>query len=136
MSITQTFSPTAQAMWGCLSGLGPGTTFAQLEGALDAIGVDPSGDYGIIAPALPAHRDENIFIWAGVSAEFCDAFDELHRADVIRFTDTSPLVYMIDGGALTLPLVKRPPKGGYRDPHWLPVALAPKNPGEPKVADR
>jgi hypothetical protein len=33
------------------------------------------------------------------------------------------MVYFIDGGALDLPLVQRPPSNGYRDPHWLPVVI-------------
>ena len=133
---TKTFSPNAQAIWECLTYYGPGTTFVQLEGALAELGLDPSGDFALIAPAMPGHHDDNLLIWVGVSQEFCDAFWEVHRADVIRFAQTEPFVYLIDGKVPTLPLVKRPPKGGYREPHWLPLSMAPKNPGEPKVADQ
>ena len=69
----------------------------------------------------PPH--ENLVLWACVSVEFCDAFDEIRP-----FATLDPahwLVYLHDGAALRLPLAKRPPKAGYKKPHWVPVVLNP-----------
>ena len=36
-----------------------------------------------------------------------------------------PMVYFMDGQWLNLPIVQKPPKNGYKKPHWLPVVFYP-----------
>lgn len=71
--------------------------------------------------AWVTNDDPHIVIWAGISAEFLDVIDELRKR--VDTYPTQPLVYMIDGKMLRLPVVERPPKGGYKKDHWLPVAF-------------
>lgn len=62
-----------------------------------------------------------MLIWADMSAEFCDVAEALRP-----HTELSPthyLTYMCDGGMLRLPIAKKPPKNGYRKPHWAPAVL-------------
>jgi hypothetical protein len=66
----------------------------------------------------------NVVLWSDVSEQFVEAC-KLMRPEV-EMTPASPLVYMIDGGALRLPIAKNPTKRGYKKPHWLPVTLSPK----------
>jgi hypothetical protein len=60
-----------------------------------------------------------LVLWAGVSDRFIDALEECKP--LIEPTPTSVLVYWHDGAALGLPIAKRPPKNGYKEPHWAPV---------------
>ena len=74
--------------------------------------------------------DPNIWFWYGVSEEFMDAMLVLQQRGNVQADPASALVYFIDGKAIKLPLVKRPPKAGYKDPHWLPVVFNPVGPDE------
>jgi hypothetical protein len=65
----------------------------------------------------------NGVLWAGMSQAFADALELLRSQGRVHVHGTSPLVYLIDGGMLRLPVAKRPPKGGYKQPHWVPVCL-------------
>ena len=67
--------------------------------------------------------DKNIVFWARMSKEFADAVTGALDSGAVHSVPTVPLVYLIDGGYLDMPIVKRPPKSGYRVPHWLPVVL-------------
>jgi hypothetical protein len=65
----------------------------------------------------------NIFVWVGMSPEFFAAIKQLVEERLVKFGPTQPLVYMIDGQTLNMPLAKRPPARGYAKPHWLPVTF-------------
>lgn len=93
-------------------------SFAELERWLADRGEDVQGDYGV-------ELHGNVFIWAGVSKRFCDIVEALHQ-HVDLEPCSSLLVYLTDGKLLQLPIAKRPPRSGYKDPHWLPVTLRPK----------
>ncbi len=75
--------------------------------------------------ALYSQKDPNIVYWIGISPEAENAILELLKEKAIKVEPTVELVYYIDGIVLLLPLVKRPPQGGYKSPHWLPVVLNP-----------
>jgi hypothetical protein len=66
---------------------------------------------------------DNIVIWDGMSEKLVAAILQLLRAKAIHCHPSSPLTYLIDGACLTLPLAKRPPKGGYTKEHWLPITF-------------
>ena len=78
------------------------------------------GKFSIIMEA-----DENLVLWYGLSENMCEVLHDLRRGGLIKYQPSSLLVYMIDGGMLTLPLAQRPPKVGYKEPHWLPVTIRP-----------
>lgn len=81
-----------------------------------ALGMDARGDYCLeIAP--------NLILWTGVSDAFVDLVHGIQATRKVDLNSTSLLVYAADGGILNLPLAKRPPKRGYKDPHWAPVVF-------------
>jgi len=87
-------------------------SFVELERLLgDAM----AGDLGITL------HDDNTILWLGVSEQFAEAFNDLVKSGAVRLKPTSLLVYLVDGKALTLPLVKG--RYRYKQPHWLPVVL-------------
>jgi hypothetical protein len=71
--------------------------------------------------------DKNIVYWCGISKDAVEAIHELVGEEKINPSPCTsmlgglPLVYLCDGGCLRLPLAKKPPHGGYKKPHWLPI---------------
>ncbi len=111
-------SPAAQAILDIVTANGTGTSFVEIENALTAAGHDPTGELGIEHP-----KCHNLFIWAGVNAMFTAALNELLGAHLVHYRPTTPLVYIADGKLLTMPIAARPPKNGYREPHWVPAVI-------------
>jgi len=68
---------------------------------------------------------DNMVLWEGLSQALVDVLDELKQKKLYHPHPTISLAYLMDGDILTLPIVKRPPKNGYKKPHWLPVVLEP-----------
>jgi hypothetical protein len=62
-------------------------------------------------------------MWAGVNDQFVDALDIFRDSGRIEPRAASVLTYFIDGGMLKIPIAKRPPKGGYKKDHWLPLVF-------------
>lgn len=65
----------------------------------------------------------NRIAWAGLSECLATALASLVRENVVALDPVDPLIYLVDGASLDLPLANRPPKSGYRKPHWVPVVL-------------
>jgi hypothetical protein len=65
----------------------------------------------------------NVVLWSGLTQAAVDALDELRVARKIHPVPTTPLVYLIDGQMLKLPIVKS--KRHYKKPHWLPMVFNP-----------
>lgn len=87
------------------------TTFAEI---MKNFGEEAKGDLAWeIAP--------NIVLWSGMSEKLIAAF-ELIR-DRIEPRVTSVWCYLFDGAFLQLPIAKKPPRGGYKEQHWAPVAF-------------
>lgn len=78
------------------------------------------GTVAIEAPDCP-----NLLIWAGMSEELVGLLQKMGRAKLFHYEPTVLLVYLVDGKHLDLPIAKRPPKKGYKEPHWVPVVLKP-----------
>ncbi len=96
-------------------------SFVDLEKFVEAeLGVPVKGDREIV------FEEANVVLWAGVNAEFCNLIHRMKEGDQVEATPTELLVYLVDGKCLTYPLAKRPPKAGYKEPHWLPVVFNPK----------
>ena len=91
-------------------------SFVELARFLEGEGMCTKGDLTLMA-AVP----HDLILWANMSDEFVDVVDAL--AECTDIAPTPVLVYLCDGGALKLPLAKRPPKGGYKRPHWCPVVF-------------
>lgn len=70
---------------------------------------------------------KNGTLWANMSKEFSELVDSLIKDKTIHVHPTDRLVYILDGGALSLPVPKNPPKDGvhvgYEQPVWIPSCL-------------
>jgi len=84
-------------------------------------GEQAKGDYQHHMPSM------NIIFWPGMSEKFVEALEALSQSKPKRIHPhpSSLLVYLIDGGMLELPLARRPPKNGYKKPHWAPMSFRP-----------
>jgi hypothetical protein len=91
-------------------------TFPELQRKFEPY-MDVRGHIGILM------EKKNIVFWGGLSQELADLIVALDADGAIRYEPASPLAYLVDGGLSTLPLVRRPPRNGYKHPHWLPVCL-------------
>jgi len=63
----------------------------------------------------------NIILWSGVNDAFLDLLDQLIDEKRVFLHPADFLTYVIDGGGLNLPLVKK--AYAYKKPHWLPTCL-------------
>lgn len=95
-----------------------GTSIVEIKNALEARGLDTEGEI-----AVETGRCPNLFVWAGMSQDFADVLKALLCDKRVTPSPTSSLVYMCDGQALTFPVAQKPPKNGYREPHWVPVCF-------------
>ena len=77
-------------------------------------------------------QDRNIVLWPWCSDAGIDALEELLSTGRIHFHHATDMTYVIDGEYPALPRVNRPPKGGYKDHHWLPVCFC-DYPYDPKA---
>lgn len=93
-------------------------TFAELGGYLEGLGIPSRGDN-----AFELTRCPNLLLWAGMSDEFFDVAAALYDHQHIEMRPTHMLTYLADGGFLNLPVAQRPPKNGYRRPHWAPTVF-------------
>ena len=85
------------------------------------LGMEVSGEY--VYETAP-----NAILWAGMSQEFAELVEALHDGDEVTFAAGEWLSYMVDGGALNLPLAKRAPRDpsrGYAQKRWIPTFFRP-----------
>lgn len=93
------------------------TTFIELAEFLASRQVPTKGECALKSSGT------NVFIWLGMSTEFFDLALRLQKDDRVSIVPAHPLTYLHDGGYINLPLVRRAPANGYKDPHWLPVCF-------------
>lgn len=78
------------------------------------------GSIGLAPQSCPT-----ILYWVGMSREFCDTINELTRnGGPLALALCSPLVYVIDGATLNLPIATK--AHPYKRDHWLPVVIRPR----------
>jgi hypothetical protein len=97
-----------------------GTSFVEVEDLLKRRGYIPDKEYSfnLSYDGLP-----NVILWSACSDEVSDIIVQVLSDKRVKLTPTSPWVYIIDGCFMNLPIAKRPPKNGYKKPHWIPVVL-------------
>ncbi len=91
-------------------------SFAELPRKLNRD--DLGGDVAIHLTGRP-----NCVFWSGMSKEYADAVLALMSAKRIYPHPSDFLVYVIDGAVPKMEMAKRPPRGDYKNPHWLPIVL-------------
>lgn len=64
---------------------------------------------------------EHVVFWCGWSKEILDIIGELFDESKIHREPTPVLTYLIDGGVLDMPIVKR--NIDYKTDHWLPTVF-------------
>lgn len=96
-------------------------SFVEIARCLAAF-MDVKGSTDLLMP-IPGRGE--VVLWVGMSQTFADLINKVSFVDKrIRPEPASWMVYLIDGGLLRLPLMKRkPPRGGFKKPHWLPVCF-------------
>jgi hypothetical protein len=95
-------------------------SFVELARLLEERGVNAAGEVSMQNAARP-----NLVLWAGMSEEFYACVDELLSSKLVELVPASPLSYLVDGGMLDLPLARRVPKAGYKEPHWACAVFNP-----------
>jgi len=66
-------------------------------------------------------NDKNWVYWEGWNADAWSLMHDLKRDKVLDFDPCSMLIYLIDGKALELPMVKS--MRSYKTPHWMPLTM-------------
>jgi len=67
--------------------------------------------------------DLNCWAWDGMNQKFINTIEEMVAKGYIYINGSTFLVYLFDGGGLRLPIGKKVPKKGYKEPHWIPVVF-------------
>ncbi|KAF5059811.1 hypothetical protein DSECCO2_332310 [anaerobic digester metagenome] len=94
----------------------PGTSYVEIERLFDKLGFEWAGDY-----CLCSSKCSNVIYWSGWNNEAVQILNELQEEGFIEKTPTEPVIYLIDGKGLNLPLVKSFKQ--YKNPHWLPIVF-------------
>lgn len=68
----------------------------------------------------------NVILWCDMSKTAVEAIEWLKKQKSIEPRTCSPVIYMIDGWSLNLPIAKRPREQGYKTLHWLPLLFTKK----------
>ena len=66
-------------------------------------------------------ENNNIVYWLGWNNEAFNLMNEIRRENKIKGSPTEIFRYIIDGGALMLPIVKQ--NRNYKTRHWLPIVF-------------
>jgi len=81
------------------------------------------GDQALGNRSIINRSDHNIILWPNLSDSLATAVLQLLEDKEIHLHPASLLTYLADGCVPQLPLAKRPPAGGYKKEHWLPVCF-------------
>lgn len=91
-------------------------SYAELQWLFNQLGFDYRGEFEIYSPI-----NNNVIFWTGWNREAIEIMNELKSEGLIEQEPVQPLVYLIDGAALSLPIVRR--AANYQSPHWLPLVF-------------
>jgi hypothetical protein len=83
--------------------------------------VELANEFGRGDMVICKENDPNIIMGFGMSEELGHAVNNLvNRADIVA-VPASIFSFVVDGQLPRMPIAKRPPSGGYKTEHWLPV---------------
>lgn len=88
-----------------------GVSFAELSREVPGF----NGDYQY-------GNQHNWIYWSNISKEAAEILADLRKQNIIEATPCDPLIYVVDGGYMKLPLVKS--DRTYKKPHWIPLTYS------------
>lgn len=91
-------------------------SYAELQWLFDRLEFDYRGEFEIYSPV-----NENVIFWCGWNREAIEIMNELKEENLVEQEPVQPLVYLIDGAGINLPVVKK--AVNYKTPHWLPLVF-------------
>ena len=71
------------------------------------------------------YQGHNVVVCFGLSDDLCDVLIKMISEHTLMLVPGSFLTYAMDGSVMDLPIAKRVPANGYKDPHWLISNLMP-----------
>lgn len=74
---------------------------------------------GGITWAISSEQLSNIVIWVDMTRDAVDAMDTIIKEGEYEITSTDPLIYLIDGSMLNMPIAES--KRHYKKAHWCPT---------------
>lgn len=92
-----------------------GTTFVEIENVFEENNFNYKGD-----GAYTSGQHPNVVFWIGWNQEAFNIIAELKRDGLIEMDICPPIIYLVDGKGLDLPIVK---SKYIKTDHWLPVAF-------------
>ncbi|WP_269924663.1 pathogenicity island protein [Staphylococcus aureus] len=92
-----------------------GTSFVEIERVFEENNFDYKGD-----GAYTSGQHPNVVFWVGWNQEAFDVIAELKKDGHIEMDICEPIVYMVDGKGLDLPIVR---SKNIKTDHWLPVTF-------------
>ena len=103
----------ANEIYDFIDGMGHGVSFVEI---VERFG---SGEQSIHHP-----KWRNVVIWYDMPEQSVTGIMELLEDERIVLVPTNPMLYVIDGKIPNLPIVRRHPKNGYKEIHWLPMSIS------------
>ncbi|HDA7915243.1 TPA: pathogenicity island protein [Staphylococcus aureus] len=92
-----------------------GTSFVEIEKVFEENNFDYKGD-----GAYTSGQHPNVVFWIGWNQKAFDVIAELKKDGRIEMDICEPIVYMVDGKGLDLPIVR---SKNIKTDHWLPVTF-------------
>ena len=92
-------------------------SYAEIEWLFEQNGYDYRGEL-----LSCSDQCEHVVFWGDWNAEAFDLLKELLQEGVVHREPAGPLRYLLDGAAMSLPVVKRAVQ--YKTDHWAPVVFA------------
>lgn len=118
-----------QSILDCLAKQRNGVTFAALEKAMTADGVDYAGNN-----VLYSGHFNNCVMWEGWNEEAVNALSALKEAGAIQFVLTNVGMYMLDGKVTTYPIADK--LNNFDKPHWMPTLVRIYDPSQIRRDER
>lgn len=91
-------------------------SYAELEHFFEQHNFDYKGIYEIYSDVC-----DKVMFWSDWSKEAIDLINELQTEKKIRKEPCQPIIYLIDGKTINLPIVRK--LKDFKTPHWLPTVF-------------
>ncbi|EZX20751.1 hypothetical protein V070_01815 [Staphylococcus aureus C0673] len=96
------------------------TSFVEIERIFEENNFKYKGELSQTGSKTP-----HVVFWIGWNMTAIEIIQELMAEERIFMEACEPIIYVIDGVTIDLPI---PKKANFTKPHWIPVAFSSKNP--------